>query len=480
MGIKQLTHLISEKASGSVTRVTLETYKGKVLACNANLAIYRFLVTAQMNHPRLQQDDTGCVTTHLMGLFNRTLQLLEQKIRPIWVFEGRQPGLKLTEMERRRTVGAETVEEVATIAPPPISLRKEMPVQYPSGCGDSDNDTHEPTLAEVRLSRSAPIVIKQCAQKRKYTDRINCLETEFSARHGDWLERLISPCQNCPDYIYMGESEEEDIGDTMDLSGYFEDLKTVDTSDDSRRIPPKPVKVTKEMIEDAKLLLLLMGVPVLTAPCEADAQCAALVKAGKADAVVSDELDALAFGTEVLLRGLHSQKEPITEIRRSKVLEGFEMTHSQFVDLCILLGSDYCGPIAGIGPGSGFKLIKQFTSLEHIVEFVQSNTKRWEIPAYFPFPAARNFLLTPEVLPPDSIPLLWSPPDEQQLRYFLVCVKSFVPMKVDMDLKRLQRLMDRPAQTKLELFFGEGPAKRGAAGGNQPSKKAKTNRKFTF
>lgn len=463
-----------------MSRVSLESYRGKVLAYNANLAIYRFLVTAQQNHPRLQQDETGCVTTHLMGLFNRTVLLLEQNIKPIWVFEGKQPGLKLTEMERRRTVSVETVEETMTIAPPPISLRKEMPVQYPSGCGDSDNDTHEPSLAEARASRSPPIVVKQCAQKRKYTDRINNLEIEFSARHSDWLERIISPCQNCPDYVYMGESDEEDIGETMDLSSYFEELKTIDIGDDSRRAPPKPVKVTKEMIEDAKLLLLLMGVPVLTAACEADAQCAALVKAGKADAVVSDELDSLAFGACTLLRGINSQKEPITEITLSKVLEGFEMTQSQFVDLCILLGSDYCGPIAGIGPGSGFKLIKQFSSLENIVDYVQSNSKRWEIPSYFPFHAARNFLLTPEVIPPDSFSLLWSPPDEPQLRTFLVCVKSFVPMKVDLELKRLQRLLDRPAQTKLELFFGEGPAKRGAVGGNQPAKKAKTNRKFTF
>lgn len=472
-------HLINEKAPGAVSRVTLENYAGKVLACNANLAIYRFLVNAQQNHPRLQADETGCVTTHLSGLFNRTLQLLERNIRPIWVFEGKQPAMKLAELERKRLISSEKEEITSIIAPPPISLRKEMPVQYPSGCGDSDNDTHEPSLVEARASRSPPIVIKQCAQKRKYTDRINDLETEFAARHSDWLEKIISPCQNCPDYVYMGESDEEDIGDSMDLSSYVEELKTVDLGEDSRRAPPKPVKVTKEMVEDAKLLLLFMGVPVITAPTEADAQCAALVKAGKADAVVSDELDSLAFGAGTLLRGLNSKKEPITEIALSKVLGGFDMTQNQFVDLCILLGSDYCPAITGVGPGSGFKLIKQFNTLENIVEYIQSS-KRWEIPANFPFSPARNLIVTPETIPPDSFSLQWYPPDESQLRTFLICVKSFVPMRVDLELKRLQRLMDRPSQTKLELFFGEGPAKRAAIGGKEPVKKAKGNRKFTF
>lgn len=37
------------------------------------------------------------------------------------------------------------------------------------------------------------------------------------------------------------------------------------------------VKVTKQHSEEAKQLLKLMGVPVVDAPCEAEAQCAALV-----------------------------------------------------------------------------------------------------------------------------------------------------------------------------------------------------------
>lgn len=37
------------------------------------------------------------------------------------------------------------------------------------------------------------------------------------------------------------------------------------------------VKVTKQHSEEAKELLKLMGIPVVTAPCEAEAQCAALV-----------------------------------------------------------------------------------------------------------------------------------------------------------------------------------------------------------
>ena len=43
---------------------------------------------------------------------------------------------------------------------------------------------------------------------------------------------------------------------------------------------------------------------ICQAPCEAEAQCASLVKAGKVYATGTEDMDALTFGSSVLLRHL--------------------------------------------------------------------------------------------------------------------------------------------------------------------------------
>ena len=99
------------------------------------------------------------------------------------------------------------------------------------------------------------------------------------------------------------------------------------------------------------------------APCEAEAQCAGLVKAGKAYATATEDMDALTFGnssasamvvtktfqgTKFLLRGFNNKKEPIYEISYDEMIKGFDMTHDEFVDLCILCGCDYTETVDGI------------------------------------------------------------------------------------------------------------------------------------
>lgn len=57
----------------------------------------------------------------------------------------------------------------------------------------------------------------------------------------------------------------------------------------------------------------------LKAPCEAEAQCASLVKAGKVYGTATEDMDALTFGTNVLLRHM-----TFSEARSDKYLNKYD------------------------------------------------------------------------------------------------------------------------------------------------------------
>jgi flap endonuclease-1 len=235
------------------------------------------------------------------------------------------------------------------------------------------------------------------------------------------------------------------------------------------------VHVTREITEDAKLLLRLMGLPIIEAPSEAEAQCAALVKAGKANAVASEDMDSLTFGASYLLRGFNSKKEPITEICLEEVLNKLEMTQEEFIDTCILLGCDYTDHINGVGPGTGYKLIKQHANLDNVIQHLRNKetSKKYKLPEDFDYAGARELFRNAEVIPPQDIQLSWSPPNEEELTNFLVTQKSFNPARVESGIKKMKSTIGKPAQTRLESFFGK-PIKRVSSGGDKPAKKMKT------
>lgn len=66
------------------------------------------------------------------------------------------------------------------------------------------------------------------------------------------------------------------------------------------------------------------------------------MKAGKVFATATEDMDALTFGCNVLLRRLtfsEARKLPVQEIHFDKVLEGLELNHNEVCILSIFLTS---------------------------------------------------------------------------------------------------------------------------------------------
>merc|ERR1719476_1305924 len=150
------------------------------------------------------------------------------------------------------------------------------------------------------------------------------------------------------------------------------------------------VKVTKEQNEETKTLLRLMGVPVVEAPSEAEATCAALCRDGKVFAAATEDADCLTFGTKVLVRNLmaaESQKKQILEVSLERVLEQLNVSMDQFIDFCILSGCDYCDTLKGVGPSTAIRLLMQHGTLEKVIEELGPD----KVPENFRYQAAREF-----------------------------------------------------------------------------------------
>jgi flap endonuclease-1 len=105
MGIKQLFKFLSENAPRSIKVQTMENYTGRVLAVDASMCLYQFVVAirlgAENQHASLM-NDAGEVTSHIGGFLNRTLRMLEAGIKPVYVFDGKPPEFKSAELADRK------------------------------------------------------------------------------------------------------------------------------------------------------------------------------------------------------------------------------------------------------------------------------------------------------------------------------------------------------------------------------------------
>ncbi|CAG8488496.1 7798_t:CDS:10 [Cetraspora pellucida] len=349
MGIQSLTKVIGDHCPNAIKSNEIKNYFGRKVAIDASMSIYQFLIAVRQDGQQLTAD-SGETTSHLMGIFYRTIRMVENGIKPCYVFDGKPPTLKSGELAKR------------------LERKKE-------------------------------------ANKK--------------------LE------------------EAQEAGDMQNVDKY------------SRQT----VKVTKEHNEECKKLLKLMGIPYVEAPCEAEAQCAALAKAGKVYAAASEDMDTLTFSTPVLLRHMtysEAKKMPISEIHLNKVLEGLQFSMNQFIDLCILLGCDYCESIKGIGPHRAVELIKKHKTLEGVISNL--DTKKYPIPEDWQYDEARELFRNPEVLDPNDLEIKWKDPDVDGVVSFLVREKGFNEDRVRKGVEKLSKNLKAATQGRLDNFFTQIPS----------------------
>ena len=178
-------------------------------------------------------------------------------------------------------------------------------------------------------------------------------------------------------------------------------------------------------------------------------------------------MDALTFGTNYLLRGFNSKKEPVCQIDLALVLEGFEMDQKEFIDLCILCGCDYTHSIGGMGPITSYKMLKEHGTIEEVLEFVNEKNQesladdpnkkcKYTVPKDFLYKESRNLFINPDVISDKEElekMIVFDKPAEDEMKTWLIEQKMFAENKVNNGLERIKKCAGKKNQGRLDSFF---------------------------
>jgi len=330
--------------------IVFEDLKGKLIAIDAANALYQFLAIVQPSTGTPLMDNKQRVTSHLSGLFYRTINLVEKDIQPIYVFDGKPPKFKAKTIEGRRE------------------------------------------------------------------DRENAYE--------QWKAAI-------------------EIGD-------------VETA---RKFGQSAHRLTREMVEESKQLLGAMGIPIVQAPTEGEAQASFMVGRKDVYAVASQDFDSILFGAPKLIRNLsiaETRRIPKTDqkikvepefIISAETFEKLNISREQLIDIAILIGTDFNKGVRGVGAKTALKLILEYKDLkttiqEKSLQFEESEEELQEI---------KNFFLQPQVV--EDFTIEFKNVNANAIKKLLIDEHQFDPDRVDKGLKRLEKGFSKKQQMKLEKWF---------------------------
>lgn len=268
MGIKNFNKIIQKYAPTAVETKNIKEYKNLILTVDVSQIIYKSVIAIRGTGKDLSTGDAhmstnkvGCIlenrmSSHIIGLINKSLCFLRHKCLPIYVFDKKAHHMKSDTLKHRRQ-------------------------------------------------------IKETA-KENITDITNIQEDEIK---------------------------------------YFK----------------RSFGINDKITQESQEVLDLLGIKYLVANDEADHLCAYLTNISYG--VVSDDTDILTHGATILLKNFSfNPKEKIQEINLDKLLKKLKLSRDEFIDLCILLGTDYNSNPPGIGPISAYNLITKHRNLETIEE----------------------------------------------------------------------------------------------------------------
>ncbi|EPE09610.1 dna-repair protein rad13 [Ophiostoma piceae UAMH 11346] len=249
-------------------------------------------------------------------------------------------------------------------------------------------------------------------------------------------------------------------------------------------------EVTQVMVSECQALLKLFGIPYITAPMEAEAQCAELVTLGLVDGIVTDDSDTFLFGGTRVYKNMFNGNKYVECYISSDLDREMSLSREKLIAIAQLLGSDYTDGLPGVGPVTAMEIISEFpgeTGLQDFRDwwdevqsqplpskrdkeadaamssfrrkFRKSQATKLFLPTTFPSPAVADAYLHPDV-DRSTETFQWGVPDLDGLRQFLMATIGWSQERTDEVLVPVIRDMNRReaegTQSNITRYFTGG------------------------
>ncbi|KAL7747776.1 hypothetical protein RI367_006900 [Sorochytrium milnesiophthora] len=371
MGIRGFMDVIKENAPQAYRPISMAELRGKKLAIDANLFIWRFLASpADVENKHLQYTSDMVDFLRFHG------------VEPIFVFDGgfRTPAKvkvahrKRAEVTERNRVHVnvvlasldrhQTIHEILKAESP---TKETSPAKSTSQQPTPPPDTMEDLIQSLGdLSVTAPST--STGAKKALEETLKSGRAAALHARGNTTNMPRPAAARLDQEMALYDSLQKDTNSPTCLQTLAQKVETL--QEETQRLQLRLARPDNGTFAQVQRLLSYLGVPYIISEdyVEAEQLCALLVQHQFADAVASEDTDVAVFLPEgKVIRNLFRWHKQPQELDTGLARQHLALSNPTFVDFCILCGCDFSGTIAQIGPKRALKHLRLHKSVDRLL-----------------------------------------------------------------------------------------------------------------
>lgn len=333
MGIKNFTKFIREKFPQVLIPFHISEFCGKKIGIESHLFLYKFKC-AQFSNNNTNKNNNW--KTQFMYFL---ISLRKYNVHPVIILEGNiKPNAK-SDTVKQRIENREKVKRRIQLL----------------------HDLKNILLKKQDVPKEICLELQQTGQNiqifPELYKKISSSSFEYHSSSDEDNDKIDK--NNDDNEVSIQKMTKRDL-----LLSLHPSLKII--NDEIEKLTKRTVSVCNEDIDFLKSICDGLGIPYIQAPCEAEAYLCGLLKAKAIDGVMTDDSDVCAYGCDMWITKYtykqyneNGQTNTAYKISTTQLMNEMGIDESQFLDLCIMSGTDYCENPKGLGCVKLLKIIKE-------------------------------------------------------------------------------------------------------------------------